>query len=91
MTALARNTDPVTSHQAADYVNVTKREAEVLAVLEAAEFGLTTNEIAKYLGRSLVSISPRLKPLVIKMLVEDSGNRRSGPEGRARIIWRVKR
>lgn len=92
MTAFARNTDPITSHRAVDDISphVTKREGEVLAALKSNTFGMTINDIADYLGRSLVSVSPRLKPLVLKGLVEDSGLRRDGPEGRSRVIWRAK-
>lgn len=91
-TAFARNTDPITSFGGADAIqpHVTALEKEVLDTLRDSIFGLTINEIAGRLNRSLVSVSPRLKPLVLKGLVVDTGLTKDGPEGRGRIIWRAK-
>lgn len=90
--AFARNSDPITSHGGVDAIkpHVTKREQEVLEALRWSIYGLTINELATKLGRSVVSISPRLKPLVVKGLVVDSGSRKDGHEGRSRIVWRIK-
>ena len=86
--AAARSSDPGTSHVAAALVNTTRLETIVLTYLEHNPS--TTHEIAAGTGLDLVSISPRIKPLVRKGLVEDSGELRKGPSGRKSIVWRKK-
>lgn len=88
--ALARHTDPETSHDAADSVPATKLEAKILAVLKGiARPGATTEELAQLTQLSLVTVSPRMKPMQRKHLVVDSGFRRRGLSGRNQIIWRA--
>jgi DNA-binding CsgD family transcriptional regulator len=85
-TALARNTDPGTSHAAARGVAVQERERQVLETLR--RYGpLTTFEIARHLGISRETISPRLKPLARKALVRDTGERRSSGGTKNCIVW----
>jgi DNA-binding MarR family transcriptional regulator len=79
--ALARTGDLFTSHSAAERVNVTELQAVVLAALAAAPGGLTSHEIAARTGRDLVSISPRMRPLVEKGKVREGGVRER------RTIW----
>lgn len=88
--ALARSTDPTTSHQAAfDFSSkVTAIEQRILDELRGlGRGGLTTHALAAVLGLELVTVSPRMKPLVEKHLVRDSGRRAESPSGRKRIIW----
>jgi len=82
-TALARNTDPETSHIAAACVDVTKREAEVIETMKA-HGNLTAPEIAQHLGISRDSVSPRMKPLVRKGRVIATDERRGGC-----TVWRL--
>ena len=50
----------------------------------------TTEELADFLGRKHVSVSPRIAPLVVAKVVEDSGERRHKPGCPAAIVWRIK-
>jgi DNA-binding MarR family transcriptional regulator len=88
--ARARRTDPKTSKAAARTVPVVDLEARVLAALRS-NGGMTTRELAALLNVELVSVSPRMRPLVEKGLVVDSGERRSGPGRRSKaIVWRAR-
>jgi CRP-like cAMP-binding protein len=62
--ATARATDPETSHLAAASVDADKLEVQVLDYLRyCRHLGATSHEIAAGLGLSLVTVSPRLRPL----------------------------
>jgi hypothetical protein len=94
MSALARSTDPATSCQAAFQFDpaVSKIEQRILDELRGlGRGGLTTHALAAVLGLELVTVSPRMKPLVEKNLVRDSGRRAESPSGRKRIIWEIVR
>lgn len=79
--ALTRRADPPTSRAAAARVSTTDLEALVLNVLRAHPSGLTSHEVAAALGRELVSVSPRMRPLCAKGRVRETG-RRDG-----RTVW----
>ena len=81
-----RRNDPDTSKSAARSIEVTNLEYEVVIAL-AQRGDMTSHELAEYLNLSLVSVSPRLAPLVRKGKVKDSGERRAGPSGRKSIVW----
>lgn len=88
--ALARRTDPPTSHTAARSVNAAlpRLEAIVLdALRRAGTAGLTSWELADATGLDRVTASPRLAPLAAKGLALASEVRRLGPSGRAGIVW----
>jgi len=90
--AFARRTDPVTSEDAARSIRpeTSRLENVVLDTLKKrGERGGTTGELAEITGMSLVTVSPRIKPLVRKGYVEDSGQRRSGISGRKSTVWRA--
>jgi uncharacterized membrane protein len=86
----ARRTDPATSREAASKVagRVSDLEAIVLDALRAAPAGLTTWEIAEATGLSLVTVSPRCKPLERKGLVRREG-RRVNRNGCSSTVWVV--
>jgi len=91
--AYARNKDPVTSHEAAESVRgreANAMEGRVLSELKLWPDGLTSHELVEITGIRWQSITPRIRPLVRKGLVEDSGLRRPGPTGRNVIVWRAK-
>lgn len=71
--AYARNTDPETSHLAAKTVDAETLTNLVLTSLRKEP--ATTKQLADKLGIHLVSISPRIAPLVRQCLVVDSGKR----------------
>ena len=71
MTALARRTDPATSHAAAADVSmrVNNIELQVLAAL-VLRGPSTSHDLADYTGLSLVTVSPRMAPLEARGLVK---------------------
>lgn len=89
--ALARTADPTTSHQAAFQFDAAAESVEKRIVAKLRSGGMTTHALAAVLGLELVTVSPRMKPLVEKGLVRDSGRRAESPSGRKRIIWEIAR
>lgn len=87
--AYARSTDRDTSHEAAESVRATELEATVLNALRRFPNGATSYQLAESLRLSLVTVSPRLRPLVSKGLAEDTGRRERGPSGRSQTVWRA--
>lgn len=88
--AYARSGDPGTSHAAAESMRgaeATRMESFVLEALKLES--MTTHEIAASSGLPYESVTPRIKPLVAKGLVVDSGERREGRSGRKSIVWRA--
>lgn len=81
--ARSRRTDPATSHEAAARISGSALAAKVLECLRI-DGAATSHEIAARLGLSLVTVSPRMKPLEIAGKVERDG-RRDG-----RTIWRAR-
>lgn len=82
--ALARATDPGTSHDAAGKTDAARLAGLVLDSLE--HFGpATSHELAARLNLQLVSVSPRMKPLEDKGLVARDGKRGG------RTVWRATR
>ena len=63
MTGYARNTDPKSSHEAAESIDAKKLQLLVIQTLNETKVPMTSIDIAKHLGIHLVSISPRMKPL----------------------------
>jgi hypothetical protein len=84
----ARRHDPDTAKKAAAAAPVAELEGRVLRLLRTSG-GMTTHELAKALFMDLVSISPRMRPLVEKGLARDSGERRCGESGRSSIVWKA--
>ena len=81
----ARRTDPDTSHIAALTVDATRLEGLVLEALREYSDGRTVKEISTILHIDKWSISPRMKPLEEKGLIQRTTERR----GRS-IVWRIK-
>lgn len=92
---LARKRDPDTAQRAARAVRANSLEAVVLHALRIALTGsaygetpgYTTEELAQHLGMSVVTVSPRMRPLERKGLVRDSGSRRKNDSGHPAIVW----
>lgn len=78
MKGMTRNTDPDTSKDAAESIapHVSRLESIVLNAIKNSKTGLTTKEIAKKTRLERITVSPRVRPLCNKGLVEDSGTRR---------------
>ena len=92
--ALARATDPQTSHEAAAEVDVAKLEAVVVARLGHGP--ATTSELSERTGIPRDSLSPRMPSLRRYGLIVDSGQRRRPVDGngnsygRHQIVWRLR-
>ena len=82
--AFARRGDPDTSHIAASTVDANKLEKLVVSTLRQYSNGCTVKEISAILDIDKWSISPRMKPLEEKGLVERTLERKDHS-----IIWRV--
>lgn len=87
--ALARTSDPDTSHAAAAAQTPRKLSAgRLLALRTLAEHGpLTDFELAELTGRAQTSIGCRRKDLVRAGLAADTGQRRASPSGSPAIVW----
>ena len=57
------------------------------AIRDAAEQGLTADELAAQLDMDRWSIQPRTSELKRKGLIRDSGQRRSNATGKLAIVW----
>ena len=82
--AMARRTDPDTSHIAALTVDANRLEKLVVSALTQYPNGCTVKEISVILDIDKWSISPRMKPLEGKGLVERTTERRDRS-----IVWRI--
>jgi hypothetical protein len=90
--AYVRRTDPKTSHDAADSIApiLNAIEVDIYAALVAfLPGGATSDEIVVASGIQYRTVTPRLKPMVRKGFVEDSGETKKGESGRKQIIWRA--
>ena len=88
----ARHTDPDTSFDAAEAMSkkrATVLENKVLKALRASTVGLTNHEIVTATGLDWNTCTPRVRPLVRKGWVVDTGLRKLGPAGRNCIIWKA--
>jgi hypothetical protein len=85
--ALARKTDPETSHEAAGGIKVAPLEAVVLEALKAAPAGYTADELAIKLPTiPMNTLTPRFASLMRKGLIRDTGERRQGRSGRSQRV-----
>lgn len=85
--AHARTTDPDTSHAAAETVNATALEQAVLADLRK-NGPATSRELADRIPMDYASVTPRIKPLREKGLVNFAFNPEGGPLRRQhQSVW----
>jgi DNA-binding MarR family transcriptional regulator len=87
---IRRSNTPETSVDALKSLDVSNLEGCVLrALIALGNRGGTSEEIADQLGMNLQTITPRLKPLENKGLVERTGEKRKGSSNRARVVFRL--
>ena len=88
--ALARITDPDTSHAAAESLETTELETKVLEVIASfGEAGCIADDVYKQLPNlSIASVSPRFAPLVRKGKVNVIG-KRPAPSGRKQRVMQA--
>lgn len=87
----ARKTDPDTSKDAAEKVDTKKLETMVLHVIRNfGRDGCTTDDVCAALPNyGVQTLTPRFKPLLMKKLIEDTGERRAGKCGRKQRVVRA--
>ena len=80
---MARNSDPSTSHEAAQAIDVTQLEALVLNVISMFPNGCIADDVERSLPHIIShSITPRFAPLLRCGAIVDTGERRRGKSGR---------
>ena len=89
LNALSRNSDPITSDEAAAQVHVEHVEGVIVRHLKFWPAGLTCIELAGSTGLPRDSISPRMKPLEVKRLVYRDGTRKVRGSRSATTVWRA--
>lgn len=90
--ARARISDPFSSHAAAAEVDVSQLEAIVCGVLRSRGVWMTVLEIARDANLHPWSVSPRMRPLCRKGMVEEGKKQGLNTAGRVRwmLAWRIK-
>lgn len=87
--ALARNTDPLTSHEAAEQFDAKALVRKILAILESFPEGLCCTELAAMIGCGRDSVSPRMPSMVKHGQIEACGKRIPNGGRVNQIIWRL--
>jgi len=90
--AYARHSDPGTSERAASFMRgeiANKCERKVLNAIRSSPAGLTNHEIVGLTGLTWNTATPRIRPLVRKGYIVDTGKTKRGPTNRPCIIWKA--
>lgn len=89
--ALSRNSDPITSDEAADVVqpHLEHLERSIVKMLKYWPSGLTTQELASSMDTARDSISPRMKRLEGKGLIIRDGTRRMYGSRSKTTVWKA--
>lgn len=78
-----------TSKRAAAAARGRKLEMQTRAIVLLRAKPLTADEIAEYLGESVLYVRPRIAELSKAGRIADSGERRKNISGQTAIVWRV--
>ena len=89
LNALSRNSDPITSDEAAKLVHVEHVEGVIVRHLKFWPAGLTCIELAGSTGLPRDSISPRMVKLEYKGLIYRDGTRRVRGSRSATTVWKA--
>jgi predicted ArsR family transcriptional regulator len=66
----------------------TLRDKALAEIRASGHHGLTADEVAGRLGKSIMSIRPRLSELVEFQAIRDTGKRRTNAcSGRSAVVW----
>lgn len=98
-TPAARNTDPPTSHEAAEQHTASgkraqQRDAVARALIEHGQGGVTSDELAEAAGMDRYLVARRLPELLtrnrafVRGYKESPERRKSTISGRAAMVWR---
>jgi hypothetical protein len=91
--ARARRSDPFTSHESAERITPhlgTIDDSIYRALLAVGDAGLTSDEISDLTGIKYRSVTPRLKPMMLKGIVCRDGETRTGESGHKQLIWKAR-
>ena len=95
--AVARNSDPDTSWEAADSITeIPRRQAEVLQIIEMLgpicdyDLQLAHRMVDGLMPQSPSGLRTRRSELVALGLVVDTGDRKRLPSGRRAILWDIR-
>jgi len=85
-----RNTDPDTSHEAAEKLNLTQLEDTVLSAIQQFPNGCISDDVLKTLPAwGVETVSPRYAALLRKGHIVDTGERRKGKSGRSQRVMKA--
>lgn len=82
-----------TSQEAARSVGITKSEqarADIVALLKVTPGGLTADEAAARLGKTVLQTRPRFSELVKLQRIVETGEKRRNESGKLADVWRAK-
>lgn len=84
---MARSTDPITSHEAAQSIDTTELERIVYETIRQFPNGCISDEVLRLLPTyTHQTISPRYAPLIRKGWVIDTGEKRKARSGRSQRV-----
>lgn len=87
---LHRKDGPDTSQEAAEHLNVSGMELEVLNVIAEYDNGVISDTVVHRFGAErYATVTARYKALMEKGLIEDTGERRTGMSGRKQRVMRA--
>jgi len=84
--ARARRTDPETSHDAAKHVDPDSSRAKVILALYRGGKGSSAH-VARYLNKTVISVSPCFAPLRRQGFIHDTGERVYELSNSPWIVW----
>lgn len=67
-----------------------KLRAQVLECFKQHPEGMTADEAAAEMGRSILSVRPRVTELLARGEIEETGDRRRNDSGMTATVWRAK-
>ena len=86
----ARNTDPETSHEAAESIDTTALERIVYDTIKMFPNGCIGDDVVKMLPQfGIQTISPRYAPLLRKGWIVDTGEKRKARSGRSQRVMKA--
>ena len=86
----ARNTDPDTSHEAAESIDTTALERIVYDTIKQFPNGCIGDDVVRMLPQfGIQTISPRYAPLLRKGWIIDTGERRPARSGRSQRVMKA--
>lgn len=85
--ALARNTDPDTSHEAAASISTAAMERIVYEAIKKFPNGCIADDVQGFLASYRSNtITPRFAPLIRKGFIVDTGDRKRASSGRSQRV-----